>query len=50
MMSRFSCSYVLGSYAGFLWDAEEDDDDHGGEQPPPPFMGAAQPPSITAAS
>ena len=22
-----NCSYVLGSYASFLWDAEEEDDE-----------------------
>ncbi|XP_062178764.1 uncharacterized protein LOC133883450 [Phragmites australis] len=45
--------YVLGSYAGFLWDAEEDDEenDNTGPLPPPsPFLGAAHPPSVTAAS
>ncbi|XP_062229192.1 uncharacterized protein LOC133926996 [Phragmites australis] len=45
--------YVLGSYAGFLWDAEEDDEENDSAEPlppPSPFLGAAQPPSITAAS
>ncbi|KAK1611316.1 hypothetical protein QYE76_034989 [Lolium multiflorum] len=45
--------YVLGSYAGFLWDAEEEDDlNDDGQHPPatPPFFGAAQPPSVRAAS
>ncbi|KAF7110060.1 hypothetical protein CFC21_110219 [Triticum aestivum] len=45
-------SYVLGSYAGFLWDAEEEDDLDDGQTTAatPPFFGAAQPPSIRAAS
>lgn len=46
--------YVLGSYAGFLWDAEEDDEESDNAEPfpppPSPFLGAAQHPSITAAS
>lgn len=44
--------YVLGSYAGFLWDAEEEDDLDDGQTTAatPPFFGAAQPPSIRAAS
>lgn len=44
--------YVLGSYAGFLWDAEEDDEDGDNDEPTPtpPFLGAAQPPSVRAAS
>ncbi|KAM0919121.1 hypothetical protein ACQ4PT_008504 [Festuca glaucescens] len=45
--------YLLGSYAGFLWDAEEEDDPNDDEQPPParpPYFGAAQPPSVRAAS
>jgi hypothetical protein len=52
----FCCSYVLGLYAGFLWDAEEEHDDESDtteQLPPPPSpfsSGAAQPPSITVAS
>ncbi|EMS54636.1 hypothetical protein TRIUR3_19980 [Triticum urartu] len=44
--------YVLGSYAGFLWDAEEEDGLNDGQPPAgsPPFYGAAQPSSIRAAS
>jgi hypothetical protein len=48
----FSCSYVLGSYAGFLWDAEDEEDLDDGQPAPatPSFYGAAQLPSVRAAS
>lgn len=36
-----ACSYVLGSYASFLWDAEEDEDDEAEYEMKPPLVPAS---------